>query len=380
MPPGRPSPKGGGLVTRSDDGGAIRTLLAGRATPEGTSVYATGAAGAAPGHFRAFAGMSASSIGVGSGGIRHPPGSEGAERAERALELALRASVNVIDTASNYGWGRAERSVGRVLRRLIDTGRLTRDQIIVCTKGGYLAGPHDATRHELVDRGLCHPDDVVGDGHCLAAPFLWDQLRRSRENLGVKTIDVYLLHNVEEQLLARGAVEGRRRIREALTVLHEAADRGWIGCYGVASAEGFRRPGPEFHSLDDVLDLARSVAGRDHRLDVVQVPINLLMTEALFRAHHAVEGIRATLLAAADHHGVWVMASAAVASGRRLPIPPALRRVCPSSWTDTQIGLQFVRSLPQVGTALIGMTDPIHVAENLAVSAVPPIDLTEPAS
>jgi aryl-alcohol dehydrogenase-like predicted oxidoreductase len=326
-----------------------------------------------------MAGMLTSSVGVGTGGIRHPPTSDRGKRAEQALALALVGGVNVIDTPTNNGWQHAERSVGRVLRGLVDDGRLTRDQVLVCSKGGYLAGPYDTTSRDLVSGGLCVPDDIVGDGHCLAPAFLWNQLRRSRENLGLDTVDVYLLHNVEEQLVARGKTEGRRRICEALAVLHEAVERGWIGRYGVASAEGFRRPGPEFHPLDDLLGLARTVAGHDHCFDVVQVPVNLLMTEALFSVDHAVDGARVSLLEAACYRGISVMASASVASGRRLPIPPALRAACPPTWTDTQVGLQFVRSLPHVSTALIGMTNPAHVTDNLAVCGVPPIDLTEPA-
>jgi aryl-alcohol dehydrogenase-like predicted oxidoreductase len=288
----------------------------------------------------------------------------------------LQTGVNVIDTASNYGHQDAERLVGQVLRLLHDRGDVRRDEVMVCSKAGYLAGPAEATRRRMVDERMCAASDIVGDSHCLAPAFIRDQILQSRANLGLETVDVYFLHNVEEQLSEFPRKDAYRRIARAISTLEEAAVEGWIDCYGFATAEGFRRSGPGFHLLDDLLGLALDVAGPDHHFRVVQVPINLLMTEAVFLQNQRVDGQPASLLDAAHWRGIDVIASAALGAGRKLPVPPVLRRVCPSSWTDAQISLQFVRSNASVCTALVGMTKVEHVEENLAIRLEPLIDLT----
>jgi aryl-alcohol dehydrogenase-like predicted oxidoreductase len=45
--------------------------------------------------------------------------------------------------------------------------------------------------------------------------------------------------------------------------------------------------------------------------------------------------------------------------------------------TPAQRAIQFVRSSPGVGTALIGMKQARHVEENLAVAKVPPASLEQ---
>jgi aryl-alcohol dehydrogenase-like predicted oxidoreductase len=45
----------------------------------------------------------------------------------------------------------------------------------------------------------------------------------------------------------------------------------------------------------------------------------------------------------------------------------------PGFGSDAQRALQFVRSTPGIGTALVGMKSVAHVDENAAVAAVPPM-------
>ncbi|MCK7516337.1 MAG: aldo/keto reductase [Ignavibacteriales bacterium] len=49
------------------------------------------------------------------------------------------SGINVIDTSSNYSDGGSEILVGKVLNKLISDNQLSRDEIIVVSKGGYLA-------------------------------------------------------------------------------------------------------------------------------------------------------------------------------------------------------------------------------------------------
>ena len=64
--------------------------------------------------------------------------------------------------------------------------------------------------------GIMRAEEIVAGGHCLAPDFLADQIARSRANLGVETIDLYYLHNPEQQLDVIDDAELERRIRAGL--------------------------------------------------------------------------------------------------------------------------------------------------------------------
>ena len=72
---------------------------------------------------------------------------------------------------------------------------------------------------EYFDKGVMTAADVVGGGHSLSPTFLSNQIQRSLANLGLATIDVYYLHNPEQQRLAldgpRFRSVMRRRVRGA---------------------------------------------------------------------------------------------------------------------------------------------------------------------
>ena len=129
----------------------------------------------------------------------------------QALDTALGLGINLIDTSLNYRDQRSERTVGAALRRFVRGGG-RRDEVVVCTKGGYLV------RHAFTSATVSS-DNVVPAGHCMAPAFLADQLAWSRQNLGVGTIDIYYVHNPEVQLhggLGRGRFDDRlpRRLRD----------------------------------------------------------------------------------------------------------------------------------------------------------------------
>lgn len=50
--------------------------------------------------------------------------------------------INVIDTAINYRYMKSERVVGAALRFLLEKEKIGREELFVCTKGGYI--PEDA--------------------------------------------------------------------------------------------------------------------------------------------------------------------------------------------------------------------------------------------
>ena len=114
------------------------------------------------------------------------------ERYHVALREAISLGVNLIDTASNYRCQRSERVVGQAVVEAIASGEVRRDELLVCTKGGYVAldGAPPATReaydawlHEhLFGPGIVSPRDLARGGHSLHRNFIAHQLDQSRRN------------------------------------------------------------------------------------------------------------------------------------------------------------------------------------------------------
>jgi aryl-alcohol dehydrogenase-like predicted oxidoreductase len=337
--------------------------LAGRATAEGTRRYGERFAGRLPDeHFRRLDGdLRASSLGIGTYLGQDDASTDTLYRG--AVGRALELGINVIDTAVNYRHQRSERAIGAALAAAVEAGGLARNEVVVATKGGFIpfdgAVPRDPGAYftaTYLDTGIVGPGDLVAGSHCMTPHYLTDQLERSRANLGLETLDVYYVHNPESQLEAVGA--------------------GQIARYGTATWNGYRQdPGaPGSLSLEELVTAAREVGGPDHHFKVIQLPYNLAMPEACTRGNQKVGGEMVSTLEAARRLGIYVMASASVYQGQLARnLPPVIAEFLPGLATDAQRALQFVRSTPGIGTALVGMKSAAHVEENAGVATSPPV-------
>ncbi|OGL19756.1 MAG: hypothetical protein A3G97_02935 [Candidatus Rokubacteria bacterium RIFCSPLOWO2_12_FULL_69_21] len=359
-------------------------MIAGRATPDGTDAYRR-RANAAPEHFRAFGGCWLSSVGIGT--YLGAEDSATDELYRNALTRALELGLNVVDTAVNYRHQRSERVIGQALSALIGKGALRREEIVVATKGGFIpfdgsmpTNPGAYFTETYLRPGIIRSDDVVAGCHCMTPAYLADQLERSRRNLGLETVDVYYVHNPETQLQEVDRPELLKRIRDAFTFLESAASDGKIGCYGTATWNGYRQPpaARDYLSLAELEKIARDVAGDKHRFRVIQLPYNLAMGEAFTLGNQPVAGEAVSLLEAARRLGIYVMTSASIYQGQlSRNLPPVLGEHLPGLSTDAQRAIQFARSTPGVGTALVGMKRVAHVEENAALVKVPPAPWSE---
>lgn len=321
-------------------------------------------------------GASVSSIGIGTYLGESTTADDAAYAA--SIEHAARSGINLIDTALNYRGQRSERAVGAALRRLTTSGDLTRDELVVCSKGGYI--PLDAqppasrdeyrayVKREFIDTEILQQAEIVGGGHSLAPRFIRFCLAKSRQNLGVRCIDVYYLHNPEQQASAVGRDELMARIRSAFVILEDAASRGEIGVYGCATWNGLRSTpdAPDHLELEELVGLARDLAGKNHHFRAVQMPINLAMPEAIRTPTQRVRGQLLPAAEAAAALEVMVVGSATLMQGKLSSgLPPALAEAFPSFENDAQRAIAFARSAPGVTTALVGMKRIEHVDENL---------------
>ncbi len=321
--------------------------------------------------YRAAQGVLVSSIGIGTYLGRADEATS--ESYVKSIRDAVRGGINVIDTAINYRHTLSERNVGQALQLLFTAGEAARDELLVCTKAGFLTPGH-------IPSGVITEQDVAGGVHCIHPGFLADQIDRSRAHLGLETIDVFYVHNPETQLehISRPVFEDR--LRAAFHGLEQMAAQGRIACYGAATWNGFRlKPDdPRGLSLRRIVEIAREAGGEDHRFRYVQLPVNLAMPEAFTRPHENNGAEPASFLEVAARLGVTVVASAAILQARLATgLPDELRSRWPEARTEAQFAIQFARSTPGVTTALIGMSKPEHVAENLGVRGFPPAPLEE---
>lgn len=336
-----------------------RKAISGHATHKGGERLAARSGTNARDFYRTAQDLIVSSVGIGTyrGAIDRETDAAYAD----AIHAALRAGVNLIDTSLNYRHQRSERSVAAGLRRFCERDGGRRDEVVICTKGGYLT-PGAVTEDTLT------AEDVAGGMHCMAPAFLADQVERSRRNLGIETIDIYYLHNPETQLGFVNASKFLERVRGAFTQLETAVSDGLIRYYGTATWEGYRSGGLALRSLAEI---AREIAGDGHHFRFIQLPVSLGAQEALLCPTQG----GGNVLDLAEQLGITVIASASLLQGRLArDLPEEIAQMLPGLDTDAQRAIQFTRSTPGITAALVGMRRTEHVAENLAVARVAPLD------
>lgn len=357
--------------------------LPGHATTEGTTHYVNRFADrATPDHFRSQQGLWLSSIGIGTylGNADQTTDANYANAVVRAVQLG----TNMIDSAANYRFQRSERSIGQALQTLAQELGFSREEFVICTKGGYLpfdGAPPASVRQYIDDTfikpGIANFDDFVGGSHCMTPTYLQNQLDQSLRNIGLECIDVYYIHNPESQLGSVSEPEFYHRLGEAFQLLEQNRRQGKLRTYGVATWNGFRvaPESPDYHSLGQMTELAQKAGGDAHGFRFIQLPVNLAMPEALTLLNQTIGGKQVNLLEAAAALGVTVVASASMLQGRVAKgLPETVRQPLGSLATDAQTAIQFVRSTPGITTALVGMSRTDHVEENLELVKVAPID------
>jgi aryl-alcohol dehydrogenase-like predicted oxidoreductase len=312
------------------------------ATPEGTIHYRERFP---HGHFSGQHGLVLSSIGIGTYLGNADEATD--DSYTRAVVRAVQLGVNVIDSAANYRFQRSERSIGKALQQLTTEHGIAREELVICTKGGYLpfdgAPPRNVREYvneTFVKPGIASFDDIVAGSHCMTPSYLQSQLDQSLRNLGLECVDVYYIHNPESQLQYVSEQEFYHRLKMAFERLEENRSQGKLAHYGVATWNGFRTPpnSGHHHSLARMVELAREVGGEQHGFHFIQLPFNAAMPEGM------------NVIDEAERLGVTVVTSASLMQGR---IPPLT-------------AIELARSIPGITTALIGMSRVEHVEENLA--------------
>lgn len=353
-------------------------MVPGFATAEGTARFAARQEGVPPQNYRRIHGLALSNVGMGTylGDADAATDSLVAD----AVRRSVASGVNVIDTAINYRAQKAERSVGRAISGMVGAGEISRDEIFVSTKNGYVTNDADVdldfwpyVNREYVQKGVVSQGDISAGYHCMSVGYLEDQLERSLRNLDLECVDLMYLHNaVEGQIKDTTREDLLAKLGLAFELYERKRGEGKIRYYGMATWESLRVPreNPQYLPLDEILDLARRAGGDGHGFRFVQLPFNMYYDQALLLKNHSVGGAAASALGAALSHGVGVFSSVPFMQGRLLRqgampefggLPPNLR------------ALQFIRSAPGVVSPLVGHKSPGHVEANLKIMGIPPM-------
>ena len=180
-------------------------MISGFATSEGTQNYMKNSS-VDPLNFNTFENLHLSNVGIGT--YLGEPDTKTDELVKNAVKQSVLSGVNVIDTAINYRAQKAERSVGRAISELIQEEKISRNQIFVSSKNGYVTNDGDIQEdfmgyvmRELGKPGIIKEGDITSGYHCMTTSYLSDQLDRSLKNLNLECIDLMYLHNgIEGQI------------------------------------------------------------------------------------------------------------------------------------------------------------------------------------
>ncbi len=358
--------------------------LNGYATPDGTKryvKYAVQEKGKPSDHFRMAEGLYLSSIGIGTY-LGQPTKIDDQDMENAIYESVKSGAVNVIDTAINYRAMRSEKSIGRALSRLIKEEIVTRDELFVCTKNGYITNDGDYPRIDIMEymqemfisTGIIDKHDISSGYNVLNPNYIAKCIDKSLINMHLSTIDLVYIHNAFESW--HNDVS-REQFSEMLTKVFEVYERyrsnNKIRYYGMATWTCFRVPqgNKEYLSLEEVVKFAEKVGGKQHGFKFIQLPYNLAYSEALLLKNQSIGSEKnLTVLEAAERLNIKVFTSIPLFQSRLLKskIPDYL------GLTDQVLKLvQIIRSSPSVIAPLIGYKKPYHIKQNLQIANIPPL-------
>ena len=356
-------------------------MITGYATPEGTKKFVERQNEDLRKNYKNIHDLTLSNVGIGT--YLGNADTETDYLVQSAVKKSILGGINVIDSAINYRAQKAERSVGNAIAQLIDNNDISREEIFVSTKNGYVTNDGDIKEdlmqyvmREYGKTGIVKEGDISPGYHCMTIPYLNDQLERSLKNLGLDCIDLMYLHNSIEGQTHISREQFLKNLKDVFNFYEKKRKDGKIRFYGMATWECFRvtQENPLFLQLSEVMDLATEVGGPEHGLRFIQLPFNLMLDQAYLTKNHNVNGKTVSFLEAAQTFNLGVFTSVPLLQGKLLNA-----NVIPefgNCSTSVRL-LQFVRSTPGITAPLIGQKSESHVTENMDIMKIPPLSESE---
>lgn len=273
------------------------------------------------------------------------------DRAMAVLDAAVDAGVTFLDTADVYGDGRSERLVGRLLAARGPQAGLT-----VATKMGRRADPH------------------VADAYTLDAFRAWSD--RSRESLGVDTLDLVQLHCPPSQVLALD-----RTYDDLDTLVAE----GRIAAYGVSvetveeALTAIARP--NVASIQIILNVFRRKPLERVLPAAAEAGVGIIARVPLASGLLSGKYDASTTFAANDHR-TFNRAGEAFDVGETFAGVPydvgvsaaqEVARFTPDGATTAQLALRWIIDQPGVTTVIPGASRPEQARANAGAADLAPL-------
>ena len=361
--------------------------VAGYATAEGTRKFMENAFknGMANSHFRSFNNLNFSSLGIGTYLGRLT--AEDDRDLENAIYHSLKSgAVNVIDTAINYRSMKSEKNIGHAIKRLIEDKIISRDQVFISTKNGYITNDGDYPTIDVLEymhkmyisQGIIDSKDISSGYNVLNPNYIRKCIDKSLTNMQLDTIDLVYIHNAYEswfQDISRS--EFNEKIRRVFQVYEEYRSQNKIRYYGMATWTCFRLPRNEegYLSLEDMVRIAEDVAGKDHGFRFIQLPYNLAYREAYSLRNQTVNSDKdLTILEACKKLNIGVFTSVPLLQAKLFDV-----KIPDYLGIDNQLLkiVQITRSTPNVIAPLLGQKKLNHVKENIELAKVAPLNNSE---
>jgi aryl-alcohol dehydrogenase-like predicted oxidoreductase len=356
-------------------------MITGYATPEGTKKFAERQHEVPQQNYKNVHNLTLSNVGIGT--YLGNPDIKTDKLVEDAVKKSILGGVNIIDSAINYRAQKAERSVGNAISQLIDNNDISREEVFVSTKNGYVTNDGDVQEdlmqyvmREYGKTGIVNEGDISPGYHCMTLPYLNDQLERSLKNLGLDCVDLMYLHNSVEGQTHIPREQFLKNLKNVFDFYEKKRKEGKIRFYGMATWECFRvtAENPLFLQLSEVMDLAMQAGGTEHGFRFIQLPFNLMFDQAYLTKNHTVNGKTISFLEAAQMFNLGVFTSVPLLQGKLLTA-----NVMPEfgNYSTSVRLLQFLRSTPGVTAPLIGHKLDSHVKENMEIMKIPPLPKSE---
>jgi aryl-alcohol dehydrogenase-like predicted oxidoreductase len=267
-----------------------------------------------------------------------------------ALNAAIDAGVNFIDTADVYGDGRSERLVGQLRRDRPG------DMIYVATKAGRRLNPHTSEGYNR--------ENIVAF------------VERSLKNLGVETIDLLQLHCPPNDVYYRP---------EVFEVLDDLVAAGKLRYYGASvksPEEGLKAMDyPNLQSIQIIFNMFRHRPAELFFGEAQRRKVGILARVPLASGLLSGKMTRQSTFAADDHRQFNRQGEAfdvgetfsGVDFETGIVAVEELKAVCPAGMSLSQFALRWILMHEAVTCAIPGGKRPEQVAENCSAADLPPL-------
>jgi len=220
--------------------------------------------------------------------------------------------------------------------------------------------------------------------HCFDMKNIESQFEASRKNLGLNTIDLLYLHNpYEMQGSENSQSEFFTKLAKVFEYFETLVQRNYIKNYGLSTFVCFRVPKSDKQNhlnLQNIVQIAEKVAGKNNHFKYIQAPINVAMPELMTEQNQELKNQGKTtehvFLAAANRLQMNLISCEPLFQGNVTKL---------KLLTNIKIGdrgakhLQLIRSIPAVclKSTVVGMKTMAHLKANLEVAKNEPLKSKE---